>query len=224
MLEIATKLRETTGNDPSGVQYKPGFLYEDAVRDSNLELLSNLDLAKFIMNWTRTLNPKPLIMEFGCGPGYLFHWMNGNVDYIGMDGNPDFLKSPYIAGHEDRFLMLDLEQPVRVERDGPVRADAAVTFEVLEHIQEDRVDTLLKSITAHLKPNGFVFCTASNKHRSTADVHVTVKPRSWWLDKFQAHALYEQPAEEMMDVHPFNWRPGSTHAFILRHGIPILKA
>ena len=153
----------------------------------------------------------------------MFPYVRHRADYIGLDGNPDFVQSNILLkGAERHFLQVDLRQPVRLSNwEGPVKADLICSFEVLEHIPEEYAGTVIDSIRAHAHPRTRVYLTVSLKHRLMDDGHVTVKSRPWWTAKFKSHGFV--PCDDSHDMigqmftnHPFNWRPFSTHAFYLR--------
>jgi hypothetical protein len=149
----------------------------------------------------------------------MIHYIYGRCDYIGIDGNPDFLRfNELLDRFKDKFLFLDITKPIRLSNDyGPVKADIICCFEVLEHLYPKDVDVLLESVVTHMAPGALFMCTASLKHRSSKDVHLTVEPREWWLERFAKFGLTEMDglAERIIDRHPWNWRAGSTNAFAL---------
>jgi hypothetical protein len=77
---------------------------------------------------------------------------------------------------------------------GPLSTRPAGTFcgvictDVLEHIPEDELDTVLTDIFGFVEPNGFVYLKISTVPSRKVDddgsnLHVTVKPCQWWHDK-----------------------------------------
>lgn len=209
-------LVEVSGNTGL-VTVSPGLLYEDAVFDPDTqmdELQSFAPIAKLIQSVAG-----PNVLEFGCGPAHLSHHF---PSYIGLDGNPDFVKANPLLTRPERFLTVDLRKPVRLRNSaGDVLADTIISFEVLEHIPEDNVGTLLDSMRAHCHPEARLFITASLKHRLMDEVHLTVKSRPWWLRKFREYGFVQHEdatsmITRMYEAHPFNWRPFTTHVFYLR--------
>jgi len=96
--------------------------------------------------------------------------------------------------------------------------DVVCSFEVLEHIREEVVDELLATIRNQMHPGSVAFLTASTL--GGMDVHVLVRDRPWWLERFAAQNLYPRVDEEQLRRrigrrHPFNWQPHSTNTFAL---------
>jgi SAM-dependent methyltransferase len=75
--------------------------------------------------------------------------------------------------------------------------DVITAWEVLEHIGEDQLERFFGNVRDHLAPGG-VFC-ASVATFDCADpntgavYHVTVKPRSWWLERVASLGFREAP-------------------------------
>lgn len=157
------------------------------------------------------------VLELGCGSGHMRRYLSafGCHRYLGIDGNPiPFVHSPYILKERDHFRLLDLQQPIDLQS----IFDVVCTFEVLEHIREDRLDAVLETIRRHLGPTSIFLGTASLQ--DSMDVHVTVKPREWWLDRFRGHGLrpcarHEEYERLLARNHPFNWTAANTNIFAL---------
>ena len=216
--DVYTGLREVTGNTNRDVPFYPGYLWPDAIFDLQTSNLGEFDSYEAMGRFVKGLKPG-LVLEWGCGPAHLLRHIEP-LDYIGVEGNPDFIRfNQLLKGKERHFLSLDLSKPIRIENEaGLIQADVSVCFEVFEHFLVPDVRVLLDSITLHMRPGSLLLATASNKHRATKDVHLTVMPREWWLETFAKHGLTEEPSlsQELMDAHPWNFRPGSTWAFVLR--------
>lgn len=158
------------------------------------------------------------ILELGCGGGDMHPFLRamGIEQYLGLDGNPIAHKhSPYVQAHPDNFRVITLTEEI----DFGMKFSIVCTFEVLEHIPENTLDGMIKTIRNHLGENSIFLGTASLQ--DDLDVHVTVKPRQWWLDKFAEYGLvpHERSAEyEQMlaDNHPFNWNGDNTNVFALK--------
>ncbi len=205
-----------------------GFAVDDAVFDESVEgweYWSNAQLAGTIASFAYNVNPSPSVLELGCGAGHLFGLLRsyGVTDYVGIDGSPYFLElNPRLRGHEDHFRTLNLQQEIRLEQDGrPLTFDVVCSFEVLEHIREEVVDSFLTTMRGHMHGRSTAFVTASTL--AGMDVHVLVRDRSWWLERFARHGLRPRPDEARLRRrierrHPFNWQPHSTNTFALELG------
>ncbi len=158
------------------------------------------------------------ILELGCGGGDLctFFRLMGVNQYLGVDVNPiAFANSPHILGRENHFRQLNLQQEINFG----ATFDIVCSFEVLEHIREDHLDSLIKTIRHHLGPQSLFLGTASLQ--DDLDVHITVRPRVFWLDRFREFGLTEHPKHGFYEMllaqnHPFNWGASNTNIFALK--------
>lgn len=202
-----------------------GFAVDDAVWDPSSqawERWSFARLGRYLADLAYREYENPRVLEFGFGPAHLFHylWRFGIRNYIGVDGNPYALSfNPETRYHPECFLIFDLQECLRLRDElGPVQADLVCCFEVLEHIVEDKIDNLLESMHDHMHERSLALCTASLQ--DDMDVHVLVRPRRWWIERFRQHGLVERDesarlVERMGRHHPFNWSPANTNMFAL---------
>ena len=124
-----------------------------------------------------------------------------------------------------------MQEPIQLAWEGqPIRFDIVCSFEVLEHIREDAVDNFIRTIANHMHATSLAICTASRQ--DNIDIHVLVRDRAWWLDRFARFGLVSRPDEaEMVRAiardHPFNWLPQQSNIFALRSivdGLPSVKS
>lgn len=69
----------------------------------------------------------------------------------------------------------------------PFRFDVISAFEVLEHLQEQKLDQFFKNVTAHLMPDGVFVGSVSSQEGFH---HETVRSRDWWMAKFAEYNLH----------------------------------
>jgi SAM-dependent methyltransferase len=160
-------------------------------------------------------------LELGCGWGGFRVLLEafGSTAYLGIDANPlPFSHSPFMVEAPASYRLLNLQEKI----DFGTKFDIVCSFEVLEHIREDRLDNLLATISTHLAPRSLFIGTAATTDYT--DVHVTVRPRSWWLERFQTHGMVPvSPDSEttwlrlLASRHPFNWNASTTSIFVLHH-------
>jgi SAM-dependent methyltransferase len=160
------------------------------------------------------------ILELGCGSGELGHFLGeiGVRRYLGVDANPLAIRhSPHIRERPRHYRCLDLQEEIDLR----YAFDVVCSFEVLEHLREDRLDAILATIRRHMGPASMFLGTASL--RSDTDVHITVHERDWWLGRFKKHGLLEKADHarwetELEHSHPFNWDKTNTNVFVLESG------
>jgi hypothetical protein len=203
-----------------------GFAVDDAVFDEasqSWELWSNAELAGWLAHYACRRFGNPTILELGCGPAHLFFFFRsfGLLNYLGIDGNPYFLKfNRLLHGYENHFLLLNLQDRIQLAaKIVPIKFDLICSLEVLEHIREDRLDNLLWTVTQHMHPQSIFIGSASLQ--PNMDVHVLVRPKEWWLDRFCQHGLVPAPdhdrlGRQIMAHRPFNWSGENTNIFVLQ--------
>jgi len=223
--DVVATFRDPTRRS-QGVAGYEGFAPDDAVFDEvseARELWSNANLAASITSFAYETYVNPSIIELGCGPAHLFFFFSryGIRDYIGMDGNPLLLCfTRHVQGNERHFHILDLQQEIRLSQGKePLTFDVLCSFEVLEHIREDRLGAFLQTIRNHMHTASTLLCTASTV--DWMDVHVLVRSREWWLDRFAKAGLVPRRdsdglCQSMLENHPFNWDTSTTNVFVLR--------
>lgn len=200
-----------------------GLALDDALAYTNdYKHFSFFRQAKVIAQIARRINlaGNISVLELGCGGGDMrpFLEAQGIRDYLGVDANSAaFRHSPHIKGFENHFHLLNLQEEI----DFGMKFDVVCTFEVLEHICEENLDNIIGTIRRHLGPESIFLGTASLQ--DDLDVHVTVRERPFWLDKFSQHGLIPHPQHEEFEGilarnHPFNWHADNTNVFALKVG------
>jgi hypothetical protein len=211
------------GKRKSGVEGFEGLALDDALGwIEEYRHYSFVPLAQTVSGIAREHLGTPgfTILELGCGWGGLRVLLQafGSTGYLGVDANPlPFSHSPLMREAPENYRLLNLQETI----DFGTTFDVVCSFEVLEHIREDRLDAMLKTISNHLSPRSLFIGTAALTDYT--DVHVTVHPRGWWLERFRAHGIVPvEPAKEAVWLeqlarnHPFNWTPASTSIFVLK--------
>jgi 2-polyprenyl-3-methyl-5-hydroxy-6-metoxy-1,4-benzoquinol methylase len=202
-----------------------GFAPDDAIFDAenqSYEKWSYLNLASILAYLSLKKYPDPMFLELGCGASHLFGFLHsyGINNYIGIDGNPYFIDfNPYLKGYEEHFMIQNLQEEIKLQSlDGQnILFDVILSFEVMEHIREDKIDNLLKTILNHMHQKSILICTASLQE---LDVHILVRERKWWLKLFENFGLFPIKNDSLLievigKCHPFNWKPTDTNIFIM---------
>jgi 2-polyprenyl-3-methyl-5-hydroxy-6-metoxy-1,4-benzoquinol methylase len=219
--EVVSSMRDRRTRG-SGVAEFEGLALDDAlVFTDDYKHLSYIPLACALVGVGRRFlgRDKFSVLELGCGGGSFGAFLAGlGIDrYLGVDVNTvAFQHSPWIRARQGSFRLLNLQEDI----DFGGRFDLVCTFEVLEHIREDRLEHILGTIRRHLDSDGMFVGTASLQQ--DGDVHVTVKEKAYWLERFGAHGLVEHPQHRAIEEllgrhHPFNWWPANTNVFALVH-------
>ena len=105
-------------------------------------------------------------------------------------GSSAFRKEIEVQFPKYKYTIHEYE-PGRVElsNDPPV-CDASICFDVMEHIEPEYVDNVIKHI--YDKTNYWTFqdiCLKAsyNYFPSGKNLHLTVKPAEWWIEKLKDH-------------------------------------
>lgn len=71
--------------------------------------------------------------------------------------------------------------------------DLITAWEVLEHLEEDRIDGLLRNLVRNLKQGGFFLASVASFEcvdaSSGAPLHRNFHDRAWWVEKFEDHGF-----------------------------------
>lgn len=118
------------------------------------------------------------VVDVGCGVGT---WLSvvsehGVADVLGIDG--DYVNRQLLMIPAERFLPLDLKQPVRVAD----QFDLVISLEVAEHLPVECAEIFVESLT-RLGPA--VLFSAAIPHQAGAD-HVNEQWQDYWARHFAA--------------------------------------
>jgi SAM-dependent methyltransferase len=147
------------------------------------------------------------VLDLGCGGGgYVRSLLDDGHFAVGLDGSDLHLldQADEWSTISRHLLTCDITKPFRLREhstDEPLRFDVITGWRVLEHIAPEGLHGLFGNIDRHLAPSGVVLlsiATALDWDPATGDVwNVTVKPRTWWEDRFAAYGF------EVEDREPF---------------------
>lgn len=147
------------------------------------------------------------VLDLGCAGGGLVRSFleDGHVG-VGLEGSdqPRALRTGEWGTCPNHLYTCDISRPFRVLKPSGEQEtfDLITAWEVLEHIPEARLADFMENIRKHLSPEGYfvgsVDTMPDGNPLTGAVYHVTLKPRSWWLERFAEHGL------EPVDDHLFD--------------------
>ena len=116
-----------------------------SIKYKHFQTAHNLRSPKIIVPlMVKLLKPKSVI-DIGCGIGTFLHVFkeNGVDDILGVDGS--WVDRKELIKHIplEKFLETDLEKGYKADR----KYDLALCLEVVEHLKEESVDAIVKSLT-----------------------------------------------------------------------------
>lgn len=115
------------------------------------------------------------VLEVGCGNGLLCEFLaHAGKKVTGVD----LVQGPYDRRSKGYAFMTRHLVKERL----PNEYDVTLCFDVLEHIPEEDIDTVLENIGQSAR--SFVLSIAGYGH---APIHPTVKTPGWWLNKLFNH-------------------------------------
>lgn len=172
----------------------------------------------FVAGVERHFNHRKIdFMDLGCAGGGLAITMHSRGhNAVGLEGSDTCLNPPsqlvntlraLPAGYENwqkhgnkRLFTCDITKRYQVYEDGqPMKFDLITCWDVMEHFHEDEIETFMRMVFNHLKPDGIflasiaLFDSGRNEALIKADpntpenlnYHKSVQPASWWLPKIE---------------------------------------
>ena len=176
------QVQEMLGVNDEQVKYLKAWSHDDYRRWSPGEQCVPLFL--------ETAKPESgeTLVDWGCGTGRGGHALwNEGLDVTLLDFAVNCLdedvQHDVAAGKRLNFLEHDLTQPI------DLRSDYGFCCDVMEHIPEEDVDKVLTNILQNSLHVFFQISTVEDHFGHAIDeigehLHLTVKPYSWWLQKF----------------------------------------
>jgi SAM-dependent methyltransferase len=134
------------------------------------------------------------VLDLGCsGGGFVKSCIEDGHFAVGLEGSdwskkmkraewatiPDFLFTCDITCDFELFLEADGENT-------PLRFDVVTSWDVLEHIREDRISHVARNVKKHLLPEG-IWVLSIDPYEDVVDgvnMHATMQGKDWWIDKF----------------------------------------
>jgi SAM-dependent methyltransferase len=145
--------------------------------------------------------PQIKVLDLGCSSGvFVKSWIESGHFAIGVEGSnysQIFQRGawPIIS----KFLFTaDLTNPfsLKIETTAetyPLKFDLVTAWEVMEHIPETGLGTVVENIKKHLSDNGYFICSISPREaigiHDTDELHQTVQSLDWWESYFEKQGL-----------------------------------
>jgi len=164
----------------------PGYQHHDGLWFGEEEHNSYYNLAQII---NKTFPQDNLnILDIGSGAGSLSHWLrtlNKTYNVVTLDGNIDILNSPYILNNYHFVIRTDEEYEL-INDNQTIKFNLILCYEHLEHIQEHKLEKWFKNLNKHSNLET-IFLGTSSTNPYNDDVHVTVRPKKWWINIFKKY-------------------------------------
>lgn len=125
------------------------------------------------------------ILDIGCGGGgFIEDCVNDGHCAIGLDGNK-FYKDLSLQSWQiikNNLFTCDIGQDFTIlEDDKIIQFDIITTFEFLEHIHPEDINTVMSNIKKHSKYGTYLLYTASSRPDRG---HLTIKSKEEWTNLF----------------------------------------
>lgn len=147
--------------------YQTAHLAHSALHNQNQGVLMGHRWFPFIRGCRK-------ILEVGCGNGKACEWLS--TEYAKQMTGVDLVAGPYVRGGYE-FVTLDIQ-----EQELPRGFDAAISFDVLEHMETGKVGEVLANID---KSAPMLILQIAGY--DAPPEHLTVKSPGWWLNMFYNH-------------------------------------
>lgn len=138
------------------------------------------------------------VLDLGCsGGGFIRNCINDGCLGVGLEGS-DHSKKFKRAGWAiiPEFLFTcDISKDFQLSLDDKeMNFNLITSWEVLEHLKEEAIDTLIENVKKHLSEDGLFISSISDCKSPCGDLelHQTQQPKEWWINKFKEHGLYER--------------------------------
>lgn len=142
----------------------------------------------FLSYFQNSINSGDSVIDFGCGGGKsAAYLLNAGLQVKLVDFCDNYLNSDIFllsCGAERKVeffqeCLWDLSNSLKP-------ADWILSFDVLEHIPESKVDAVLQAMSLRMKKGGlFSICLRNDECGKWIGetLHLTVKPQEWWKEK-----------------------------------------
>lgn len=148
-------------------------------------------------------HPRPLkVLDMGCsGGGFIKSCIDDGCIGIGVEGSDysKILKRAEWKTIPDKLFTCDITAPFQVKMDNGgdvfnLQFDVVTCWEVMEHIKEPDIAKVAENVKKHLLPHGLWIMSVCeiDDYNEGVNLHQTVQPKKWWINKFKTLGLIHQ--------------------------------
>jgi len=148
------------------------------------------------------INNQISVLDLGCAGGkFICDFINQGDVAVGLEGSSTAIegagKYNWKKYYNKNLFLCDIGKPFNILNDSStLKFDFIHSEEVFEHIPEENIDQLLQNVKNHMKENticmfGISIITSihTQPDGTEVDLHVTIKPAEWWIEKFENNGL-----------------------------------
>lgn len=139
------------------------------------------------------------VLDLGCsGGGFVKSCIDEGSMAVGIEGS-DYSRKLRRAEWRtipDHLFTADITAPFEVlgefeAGEKRILFDVITSWEVMEHIHERDIAAVAANVQKHLRPGGLWIMSVSlvDDIHQGVNLHQTVKPKTWWVDKLQGTGL-----------------------------------
>lgn len=205
----------------------PHYFYQEKKDKKNFllgEYKRNLRSRHFIFKYILSshISPQSVVMDYGCGPGFLAKIVAGETKKVyALDISDGVLLCANTINHNDNLQYLNVfKNQADMIPDNSV--DLIYSFAVLQHVSEDLIDGIFNLFFTKLKPNGKVLVqvqlqadgwktemewkedkTVAGKLKYKYGLHAFSNSVSFYKDKLERSKLNFVSLVELKEILPF---------------------
>ncbi|MBS3070741.1 class I SAM-dependent methyltransferase [Candidatus Pacearchaeota archaeon] len=176
------------------------YLYpKGSKHDNSTNWLFNFKLYRlFYPKYSGQITGNLKILDLGCaGGGFVRACINDGCFAVGLEGS-DYSKKMHRAEWPiipDSLFTCDITKDFSITKKKPkqiIKFHVITAWEVLEHLEENQIGSLIENIKKHLLEEGLFIASVANYSDMVSDIefHRTQKPKKWWVKKFAEHGMY----------------------------------
>lgn len=149
----------------------------------------------FIVAMTRQMGPNASMLDLGCSSGRLVRdFRRVGWTAVGLEGSDYSLnrnRPCWDTEAGESLFTCDIGRPFNVGNEVPYTKhfDLITAFQVLEHLDKKRLESLMFHVELHSKP-GTLFVISTSRTSEVingVELHVTRWPREKWVEFFAEH-------------------------------------